>query len=93
MRTLSLLRLSVWFVGFEAALRLGVVVSVEAKQQCRLQPKNNQVPLSASPIAVSGTGTKNHLPTSTSSGSSNGPPSPTPFKYGTDPIRGVNMYV
>ena len=96
MRTLSLLRLGVLFVGFEAALRLGVVVSVEAKQQCRLQlqvqPNNkNQVP--SSPIIGTGTPATGRLPTSTSIGSSSIPPSSTPFNYGTEPIRGVNLYV
>lgn len=94
MRIFSLLPLNVLIVGFEAALRLGVVVSVEAKQQCRLQLNNiNQVPLSGSPITGTGTSSAGHLPTSTSSGSLSGLPSPTPFNYGTDKIRGVNLYV
>ena len=101
MRFFNLLPLNVLFVGFEVALRLGVVVSVEAKQQCRLQlNNNNQVPLRGSPIATGSTGTgtsaAGHKPTSTpstSSGSLSGLPSPTPFNYGTDPIRGVNLYV
>ena len=98
MRTSSLWSLGILFVGFEAALRLGVVVPVGAKQQCRLQLNNNQVqvPLApTSPIIGTGTSVTGHLPTSTSSGSSttNTLPSPTPFNYGTDPIRGVNLYV
>ena len=93
MRTFNLLPLGVLFVGFEAALRLGVVVSVEAKQQCRLvQLNKNQVPL---PITGIGTGTSatGRPPTSTPLGSSTTLPSPTPFNYGSEPIRGVNMYV
>ena len=97
MRTFSLLLLGISFVGFKAALRLGVVVPVEAKQQCRLQRlNNNQVPVHTSPIIGTGTSVTGHLPTSTSSGSSttvSTVSSPTPFNYGTDPIRGVNLYV
>ena len=66
-------------------------MSVEAKQQCRLQRNSNQVPFrqtgAGAPTATS------NPPTSTSKGSSTALPSPTPFNYGTDPIRGVNMYV
>ena len=95
MRTFSLLPLVVLFVGFEAALRLGVVVLIEAKQQCRLQLNNNQALLHTSPIIGTSTSTAGHPPTSTSSGSSTTLPSPTvtPFNYGTEPIRGVNLYV
>jgi glucan 1,3-beta-glucosidase len=92
MRTFSLLPLGVLFVGFEAALRLGV--PVEAKQQCRLQLNNNRRTASGtSPIigTASGTSATGDPPTSTSSGSSTTLPSPTPFNYGTDPIRGVNL--
>jgi glucan 1,3-beta-glucosidase len=91
MRTFSLLPLGVLFVGFEAALRLGV--SVEAKQQCRLQLNNNQVPspIRTSPIIGTGTSATGYLPTATSLGSSTTLPSITPFNYGTDPIRGVNL--
>ena len=90
MRTFSLLPLSVLCVGFEAALRRGVTVSVEARQQCRLQLKNNQVPpIRTSPIIGTGTATGYPSPpTATSLGSST---SITPFNYGTDPIRGVNL--
>ena len=96
MRTFNPLHLGVLFVGFEAALRLeGVVVSVEAKQQCRLQiqPNNkNQVP--SSPIIIgTGTSATGRPPTSTSPGSYTTLPSSTPFNYGTEPIRGVNLYV
>ena len=90
MRTFSLLSLGVLFVFLQVALRLGVVnVFVEAKQQCQLRA-NNQVSLRTSPITGAGpnTGTA-----STSSGSSTALPSPTPFNYGTDTIRGVNLCV
>ena len=93
MRTFSLLPLGTLFVGFEAALRLGVVVSVEGKQQCRLQMNNNQVPLRTSPVVGTGASATGQPPTATSAGSSTTLSSPTPFNYGTDPIRGVNMYV
>ncbi|KAF8808719.1 glycoside hydrolase [Phlegmacium glaucopus] len=94
MRTFSLLPLGVLFVCFEAALRLGLVnVSVEAKQQCRLRFDNSQVPLRSSPnIGSPGPSTTGHSPTSTSpSGASAALASPTPFNYGTDKIRGVNL--
>ena len=92
MRTFSLLPLGVFFVGFEAALRPGLVVSVEAKQQCRLQRNNLNIQLPSPIIGTSATG---RPPTSTPSGSisSTTQPSSTPFNYGSEPIRGVNMYV
>jgi hypothetical protein len=77
-------------------LRLGVVVEAK-QQQCRLQLNNNQVPLRASPTATSSssssTSATGYPPTSASSGSSSTLPSATPFNYGTEPIRGVNLYV
>lgn len=53
-------------------------------QQCRLSTNINTGNNSG------GTGTVN--PASTPSGAAiNGSPSPTPFNYGTDMIRGVNL--
>ncbi|KAF8149962.1 glycoside hydrolase family 5 protein [Crassisporium funariophilum] len=105
MRSMNLLPLGILLqllTFFEAASFLGGSTSVLAarQQQCRLQPRGDQAILQP-PInhGVTSTNPPTSPPTATSGGSSSSSkptsgiisPSPTPFNYGTDKIRGVNL--
>ncbi|TFK40345.1 glycoside hydrolase family 5 protein [Crucibulum laeve] len=76
--------------------------SSEARQQCRLQVHNAQAvlepPTNPGTGATSTTSSDSMVATGTSSTSSSTPsstssslPAPTPFNYGSDKIRGVNL--
>lgn len=73
----------------------GATVEARRQQQCRLEPRNQVV---LHPPTNSGVGAAGNLsaPSATASSYSTGSPplpSQTPFIYGKDTIRGVNLYV
>lgn len=81
---------------FVIFLFLSVLVELvglaEASQQCRLISQlqgHDQIPISG-PIPTSTPPSATPTPSSIYNVST---PSPTPFKYGTNTIRGVNLYV
>ena len=80
------------FVLFSLFVLVELVGLAEGSQQCRLtlQLQNSghdQIPInpSTNPVSI--------LPSATTTSSSATTPSPTPFKYGSNTIRGVNLYV
>ncbi|KAF9557434.1 glycoside hydrolase family 5 protein [Agrocybe pediades] len=102
-RSNALLPLSLILFCIEAVLLLSGPQVVHARQQkCRLQSTKNRAAMISPPVNTGiGTGAgavnatlTNPSQTAGSSGSPSGsasPPSRTPFNYGTDKIRGVNL--
>lgn len=81
---------------FEAILLFsGATVDARKQQQCRLEPRNQAAfhPPTNTGVGATGNNSASGATATAHSTGSSSLPSQTPFNYGKDTIRGVNLYV